>query len=415
MNYNYFLPCFVSAAAILAAGGALAQQCVQAPSCAELGYTKSASECSGKTVLYCPFDKTKAYCADTDDCASLGFTDTIAQCPGAYSKCPADPTKGKCDFEASPGDLKYSLRTEDHNGWLLCNGRSYEKDKYPELYAAISGSFGTKLPNYTNYFLKGAATSSASFFKTAEQAGLPNITGSFNARQLYDGSAVVSGAFKSGGASVSVTPNSKGDDSQSGFSFDASKSNSIYGRSTTVTPQNYRANVFIYAGRLGTSGSSDTGTQCKEQGYQLIQDGLNQLFCMEGQTLEYCPADNKYGKCVGELDCEALGFTKNPTCSAGQVKLYCLYDQSYAKCTSVGSSTDGCTVGFATLSSANCKSCPNGVKPNGYFSTNGKACYSCCEASSSGIATCYKCYSVNDDLINDDLMNDGLFNSDIMK
>ncbi len=78
MNYNYFLPCFVSAAAILAAGGALAQQCVQAPSCIELGYTDSVSDCADDGVLYCPFDKTKVFCREinaTSETPDTGGTD----------------------------------------------------------------------------------------------------------------------------------------------------------------------------------------------------------------------------------------------------------------------------------------------------------------------------------------------------
>ena len=242
-----------------------AMECTTPPTCAELGFTKAVADCSGRTMLYCPFDKTKVYCNGETDCASLGFTDSIAQCPGTYSKCPADPTKGKCDFEASPGDLKYSLQTADHNGWLLCNGRSYTSAEYPELYAAISGSFGTKLPNYTNYFLKGAATSSASSFKTAEQAGLPNISASLSGGTsrldaFLGDSLSASGAFSlSGTGSKEAIPQGGGSWGAQSLSFSASKSNSIYGRSTTVTPQNYKANVFIYAGRLGTNSSSGSG------------------------------------------------------------------------------------------------------------------------------------------------------------
>ncbi|MBE6459353.1 MAG: tail fiber protein, partial [Alphaproteobacteria bacterium] len=228
-----------------------AQTCAQAPSCPQLGYTKSVADCAGKTILYCPFDATKAYCVDEITCASLGFTDTIAECPGSYVKCPSDATKGKCDFEASPGDLKYSLRTSDHNGWLLCNGRSYSSAQYPELYSAISGSFGTNLPSYSGYFLKAAATSSASTFKTAQEAGLPNITGYFSA-----GLGAQNGSYKDGSGAISKSSTynmamkgGNSDDWGRNFYFNASKSNSIYGKSSTVTPQNYSANVFIYTGR----------------------------------------------------------------------------------------------------------------------------------------------------------------------
>ena len=125
MSYQSLSYLFLSSAAVLlvTAAEASAQTCTTAPSCSELGYTKSASQCSGKTMLYCPFDKTKVFCEDGSSCDSLGFTDIVSECPGSYVKCPTDATKGKCDFEASPGDLKYSLRTSDHNGWLLCNGR----------------------------------------------------------------------------------------------------------------------------------------------------------------------------------------------------------------------------------------------------------------------------------------------------
>ncbi len=79
MNYNYFLPCFVSAAAILAAGGALAQQCVQAPSCAELGYTDSVADCTDNGVLYCPFDKSKVFCRQEDGSCERTCDELLAE------------------------------------------------------------------------------------------------------------------------------------------------------------------------------------------------------------------------------------------------------------------------------------------------------------------------------------------------
>ena len=69
------------------------------------------------------------------------------------------------------------------------------------------------------------------------KAGLPNIKGTFNASQLTDGSDSASGALIVGGGVSRPTPDSASDDSQNGFSFDASKSNVIYGRSSTVQPE----------------------------------------------------------------------------------------------------------------------------------------------------------------------------------
>ena len=77
MKNYYVIPCFISAAAILTAGGAFAQQCTQAPSCAELGFTDSVSDCADDGILYCPFDKSKVFCRKVDNtgeqCEALGY------------------------------------------------------------------------------------------------------------------------------------------------------------------------------------------------------------------------------------------------------------------------------------------------------------------------------------------------------
>ena len=260
MSYQSLSYLFLSSAAVLlvTAAETSAQTCTTAPSCSELGYTKSASQCSGKHTLKCPFDSTKVSCEDNViiSCDSLGFTDTVSECPGEYVKCPTDATKGKCIMEARAGDLKYSLKGQNHNGWLLCNGSYYDKTKYAELYAAISTKFGSsgnkfRVPYYSNYFFKGAASSFTgsnmpSSFTTYQQAGLPNITGTIHVGRSENSWA---GAFRkpqqSGGYS------SHHDARDGGYyTFDASRSNSIYGRSSTVTPQNYSVNVFIYAGKI---------------------------------------------------------------------------------------------------------------------------------------------------------------------
>ena len=48
----------------------LAQSCAIAPTCESLGYTQSASDCSGKPTLKCPFDTTKMFCLETENAAS---------------------------------------------------------------------------------------------------------------------------------------------------------------------------------------------------------------------------------------------------------------------------------------------------------------------------------------------------------
>ena len=185
-------------------------------------------------------------CTAAPSCASLGYTDTTRRCPGEYTACPFDTTQVKCILEARAGDLKYSLQTSNHNGWLLCNGSSYSTSQYAELYNVLRSSFGSRLPNYSGSFLKAASGVSGSSLTTMQAAGLPDIVGSIWFRT--DGDATASGAFRrdTGGT---MTAGSTNKSATPIFNFRASYSNSIYGRSTTVTPQNYSANVFIYSGR----------------------------------------------------------------------------------------------------------------------------------------------------------------------
>lgn len=43
-------------------GQALAQTCSTPPDCKTLGFTKTAADCSGKTILKCPFNQAQVYC-----------------------------------------------------------------------------------------------------------------------------------------------------------------------------------------------------------------------------------------------------------------------------------------------------------------------------------------------------------------
>ena len=86
--------------------------------------------------------------------------------------------------------------------------------------------------------LMGASSSHAA--GSTVEAGLPNITGSFPAdiKHDYDMLHKVSGAFTAGKV-IAVTGESGTASDVHVFSLDASKSNAIYGRSTTVQPAAY--------------------------------------------------------------------------------------------------------------------------------------------------------------------------------
>lgn len=54
-----------AAVMLLTAAPAAAQTCIKTPSCADLGYTKTAANCAGQAILKCPLDNTQVYCPGT--------------------------------------------------------------------------------------------------------------------------------------------------------------------------------------------------------------------------------------------------------------------------------------------------------------------------------------------------------------
>ena len=129
------------------------------------------------------------------------------------------------------------------NGYLLCDGKSYAVADYSDLYAVIGNTYGGdtenfNVPNLVDKFIQGSTTSGEE-----KEAGLPNITGKF----YHDTNATssLSGAFFS--YTRGSSQNLKNDDAakNSGYvSFDASKSNPIYGNSDTVQPPALVVNIW---------------------------------------------------------------------------------------------------------------------------------------------------------------------------
>ena len=115
-------------------------------------------------------------------------------------------------------------------GWLLCDGSAVSRTDYADLYAVVGDTYGAgdgsttfNLPNLVDKFVEGSATAG-----TVKSAGLPNITGTF-----YSMSQIVDGAF----SVIDGTGTYAGEyTSYYRKSFDASRSNAIYGASNTVQP-----------------------------------------------------------------------------------------------------------------------------------------------------------------------------------
>lgn len=119
-----------------------------------------------------------------------------------------------------------STKNPSDGTWLDCNGQSCAG--YAELVSILGKS---TVPDYRNRFLEGSSTPG-----TIMEAGLPNITGTFQGSSGFYHS-FSNGAFTS-------TRSDYDDSAYLGngkwrhpiFSFNASNSNPIYGKSTTVQP-----------------------------------------------------------------------------------------------------------------------------------------------------------------------------------
>lgn len=119
-------------------------------------------------------------------------------------------------------------------GYMHCNGAEVSRTTYADLFSKIGTYYGAgdgsttfNLPNTVARFLEGGAGAG-----TYYEAGLPNITGNISAFK-----ASISGAFVGSNNTNRYDGwNDNEDEYAVSTSFDASRSNSIYGASTTVQP-----------------------------------------------------------------------------------------------------------------------------------------------------------------------------------
>ena len=128
-------------------------------------------------------------------------------------------------------------------GFLLCNGATYQISLYPVL-ASVLGATGETftVPNLVGRFLEGANANVGTY----KDAGLPNITGSFGV--AIGESELADGAFyNDGSAGRSKTSGASINDEYFTATkiFDASRSSSIYGKSSTVQPASFTVNYII--------------------------------------------------------------------------------------------------------------------------------------------------------------------------
>ena len=123
-------------------------------------------------------------------------------------------------------------------GFLVCNGGEISRTTYSALFAVIGTTYGSgdgsttfNLPNLTDRFLQGSSTSG-----TVKNAGLPNITG-YTGYIPYVNASVAAGSltYIESSTAANIAGNPPGTPLRY-LDFNASRSSSIYGSSTTVQP-----------------------------------------------------------------------------------------------------------------------------------------------------------------------------------
>lgn len=138
------------------------------------------------------------------------------------------------------------------NGWLLCDGSMKNISDYPELYAVIgnnyaggqsqSGAF--RLPHLSDRRYLCGSTVPGTYY----DPGLPNITGTIAGDRFPpywgDGS---NGAFSWAENTANGACQYDNSHRSQKITFNANKSNSIYGNSSTVRPLSATVRFIIRA------------------------------------------------------------------------------------------------------------------------------------------------------------------------
>ena len=144
----------------------------------------------------------------------------------------------KSSSSVPTGAICYFATTAIPTGWLLCNGSNVSRTTYAALFAAIGTKFGTgngsstfTLPNLDERFIEGTTTTSDVGKKL--EAGLPNISG--EGSSVFMSAATATGCLKKG--DTPQTSYEGGARANRPMLFNASWSDSLYGRSTTVQPK----------------------------------------------------------------------------------------------------------------------------------------------------------------------------------
>lgn len=158
------------------------------------------------------------------------------------------------NFGAVIGEIRWFAMSTPPTGWLVCNGATVFTSNYAALFAAIGKTFTPQLidtdpdvenPEYSDpeVFrlpdLMGKVPWGSTSVGTVIDAGLPNITGMVtyvNSDGVDQNRYPDTGCFYWGEYAYRLANTMKSGTGKRNLKFDASRSNNIYGASTTVQP-----------------------------------------------------------------------------------------------------------------------------------------------------------------------------------
>ena len=196
-----------------------------------------------------------------EHCPAKNINNAIRSVMAALkTKCDAlDATDNTLRLGAVIGEVRWFAMSTPPEGWLVCNGAAVGTSDYAVLFAAIGKTFTPQLtstdpdvenPEYSDPTvfrlpnLIGKVPWGSTSVGTVIDAGLPNTEGTIvidlpGGMPPFENSGY--GALFNNYSAKSYTSYIGGDDSvtrssDSTLRFDASRSNSIYGASTTVQP-----------------------------------------------------------------------------------------------------------------------------------------------------------------------------------
>ncbi|MBE6453130.1 MAG: hypothetical protein E7012_06555 [Alphaproteobacteria bacterium] len=131
----------ISVSILLLSSSSLAQDsCMVRPSCADMGYTKSATDCEGKKAIACPFDLSAYYCPEVGE--SCDFSEyPLTECPNG----------GNCtEFECGE-TTQYKLDSCQNNYEISTDGTTCNACNFTNYPLASCPSNG----NCSNYSCGG--------------------------------------------------------------------------------------------------------------------------------------------------------------------------------------------------------------------------------------------------------------------